>query len=60
MFLLSALLVAFGASALSRSGQATEDPIEAKMHAAEARYRAALVKIRNLDPEGRAESDAAL
>ncbi len=59
LFLLAALLVAFGASALSRQNNASND-LQARMDAAEARYRAALVKIANLDPEGRAESDAAL
>ena len=59
-FLAVALLVAFGASAISRHEQNGVDAIMAKMEAAEARYRAALVKIGNLDPEGRAESDAAL
>src|SRR5690606_30522139 len=59
LFLLAALLVAFGASALSRQNNASND-LQARMDAAEARYRAALVKIGNLDPEGRAESDAAL
>ena len=60
VFLLVSLLVAFGASALSRREQAGVDAVMAQMAAAEARYRAALVKIGNLDPEGRTESDAAL
>ena len=60
VFLLAALLVAFGASALSRRDQGGVDAIMAKMAAAEARYRAALVKVGNLDPDGQAESDAAL
>ena len=59
-FLLVALLVAFGASALSRRDQSGVDAVTARMDAAEARYRAALVKIGNLDPDGRTESDAAL
>ena len=60
VLLFAALLVAFGASALSRRDQAGTDAILAKMSLAEARYRAALVKIGNLDPDGRDESDAAL
>ena len=59
-FLLVALLVAFGASALSRRDQSGVDAVMARMAAAESRYREALVKIGNLDPEGRSESDAAL
>ena len=60
VLLIAALLVAFGASALSRRDQAGVDAIMAKMSLAEARYREALVKIGNLDPEGRDQSDAAL
>ena len=60
VFLLAALLVAFGASALSRRDATGVDAIMAQMATAEARYRAALVKIGNLDPDGQAESDAAL
>ncbi|TAK38156.1 MAG: LysM peptidoglycan-binding domain-containing protein [Lysobacteraceae bacterium] len=60
VFLAAALLAAFGASAISRHEQDGVDAIMAKMEAAESRYREALVKIGNLDPEGRAESDAAL
>ncbi|MFC7301583.1 transglycosylase SLT domain-containing protein [Cognatiluteimonas weifangensis] len=48
------------AAALSRRDQAGVDAIHASMAAAEARYRAALVKIGNNDPDGQQESDAAL
>jgi membrane-bound lytic murein transglycosylase D len=58
--LLVSLLIAFGASALSRRDQTGADAVAAKMAAAEARYRAALVKLADADPEGQKESDAAL
>ena len=48
------------AAAASRSDQAAADAIVARMAAAEARYRQALVGIGNADPQGQAQSDAAL
>jgi membrane-bound lytic murein transglycosylase D len=48
------------AHAASRKEQAAVDALNARMAAAEQRYRAALVKIGNADPTGTAESDAAL
>ncbi len=56
-----AMLVATpGAAAASRSDQAAADAIVARMAAAEARYRQALVAVGNADPQGQAQSDAAL
>ena len=48
------------AAATSRRDQDRIDAIGADMAAAEARYRAALVKIGNNDPDGQKQSDAAL
>ncbi|MDT0945847.1 hypothetical protein RNS50_11795, partial [Staphylococcus pseudintermedius] len=48
------------ASALSKRDQATVDALSQRMQSAEARYQSALVKIRNADPTGRQDSDAAL
>jgi membrane-bound lytic murein transglycosylase D len=48
------------ASALSRRDQSNIDTLNHNMAAAEARYRQALVKIANSDPDGQKESDAAL
>jgi membrane-bound lytic murein transglycosylase D len=59
--LVFAMLVAMpGATAASRSDQVAADAIVARMAAAEAQYRQALVKIGNADPEGQAQADAAL
>jgi len=49
-----------GRKLVSRRDQAGVDAINGSMAAAEARYRAALVKIGNNDPDGQKESDAAL
>lgn len=57
-FALAAL--SFDASALSKRDQAAVDTLNQRMQAAEAKYRAALVQIRNADPEGQKLSDAAL
>ena len=57
-FALAAL--SFDASALSKRDQAAVDALNQRMQAAEAKYRAALVQIRNADPEGQKLSDAAL
>ena len=48
------------AAALSRRDQANIDILNQNMVAAEARYRQALVKIGNSDPDGQRQSDAAL
>ena len=58
--LFACLVVSTDVSALSRRDQAGVDAINGSMAAAEARYRAALVKIGNNDPDGQKESDAAL
>lgn len=52
--------LSFDASALSKRDQAAVDALNQRMQAAEAKYRAALVQIRNADPEGQKLSDAAL
>ena len=48
------------AHALSKRDQAAVDALNTRMQAAEARYRAGLVKIGNADPAGRTEVDASL
>lgn len=48
------------AAALSKRDQAAVDALTQRMQSAEARYQSALVKIRNADPTGRQDSDAAL
>ncbi|MFK3648894.1 transglycosylase SLT domain-containing protein [Lysobacter enzymogenes] len=48
------------AAALSKRDQAAVDALSQRMQSAEARYQSALVKIRNADPTGRQDSDAAL
>ncbi|MGO4550085.1 transglycosylase SLT domain-containing protein [Lysobacter sp. 2RAF19] len=48
------------AHAASKRDQAAAEALNARMAAAEQRYRAALVRIGNADPGGTAESDAAL
>jgi membrane-bound lytic murein transglycosylase D len=60
LFALVLLAAAPGAAAASRSDQAAADAIVARMAAAEANYRQALVKIGNADPEGQTQGDAAL
>ncbi len=57
---LALLPLSFDAAALSRRDQARVDELTQRMVAAEARYRAGLVKIGNADPSGQRESDAAL
>ncbi|RDZ28829.1 transglycosylase SLT domain-containing protein [Lysobacter silvisoli] len=52
--------LSFDASALSKRDQAAVDALNQRMQAAEAKYRAALVQIRNANPEGQKLSDAAL
>jgi membrane-bound lytic murein transglycosylase D len=58
--MLCVLALAPDASALSRRDQGNVDVLNHNMSAAEARYRQALVKIGNNDPEGQKEGDAAL
>ena len=48
------------AAALSKRDQAGVDALDRRMQAAEARYREAVVKIGNADPEGQKQSDAAI
>lgn len=48
------------AAALSKRDQAAVDALTQRMQSAETRYQSALVKIRNADPTGRQDSDAAL
>ena len=48
------------AQALSKRDQAAVDALNTRMQAAEARYRAGLVKIGNADPAGRTDVDGAL
>ena len=50
----------FAAEAQSRRDQAATAALEARLHAAEAKYRDALVKARNADPEAQALADQAL
>lgn len=52
--------LSFDASALSKRDQAAVDALNQRMQAAETKYRAALVQIRNAVPEGQKLSDAAL
>jgi membrane-bound lytic murein transglycosylase D len=54
------LFLAPPAAAAPRDDKPAADAIVARMAAAEARYRQALVKIGNADPEGEVESNAAL
>jgi peptidoglycan lytic transglycosylase D len=58
--LIGLLAVAPAAHALSRRDQANIDTLNHNMAAAEARYRQALVKIGNSDPDGQKQGDAAL
>jgi membrane-bound lytic murein transglycosylase D len=50
----------FDSHAISRRDQAAVEALQARMQAAETRYREALVMIGNADPAGRGEADAAL
>ena len=54
------LTVSTDAAALSRRDQTNIDTLNQNMAAAEARYRQALVRIGNSDPDGQKQSDAAL
>jgi membrane-bound lytic murein transglycosylase D len=58
--LLAACLATGGAHAASRRAQAAIDAMTARMSAAEARYREAVVRIADADPAARAQADAAL
>ena len=58
---IAALVFAAGTThAASRRVQAEIDAVAARMTAAEARYRAATVRIADADPDARAQADAAL
>ena len=48
------------AAAVSRRDQPAVDALNQRMQAAEAKYLAGVVKLRNADPEGQRQSDAAL
>lgn len=52
--------VSFDASALSRRDQQAVDALNQRVQAAETKYRESIVKIGNADPEGIAQSNAAL
>ena len=54
------LLMPFDANAVSRRDQAAIDVLNQRMQAAEIKYREAMVKVRNADPEGQRLSDSAL
>lgn len=58
--LLCLVVIAPDADARSRRDQSSIDTLNRNMATAEARYRQALVRIGNNDPEGQKESDAAL
>ena len=47
-------------AAVSRRDQPAVDALNQRMQAAEGKYRDALVKLRNADPEGQRQSDSAL
>ncbi len=54
------LLLPLDALAISRRDQAAVDSLNQRMQAAENKYREAMVKVGNADPEGQRQSDAAL
>ena len=54
------LLLPLDAQALSRRDQAAVDALDQRMQAAESKYREALVKIANADPDGQKQGDSAL
>ena len=60
--LVLAVLAAFSfdAAALSRRDQTALDALNQRMQAAETKYRDAMVKISNADPDGQKQSDEAL
>jgi membrane-bound lytic murein transglycosylase D len=58
--LIAVLLAAGSAQAASRRAQAAIDAMTARMSAAEARYREAVVRIADADPDAHAQADAAL
>jgi membrane-bound lytic murein transglycosylase D len=58
--LLAVFLAAGGAHAASRRAQVAIDAMTARMTAAEARYREAVVRIADADPDARGQADAAL
>ena len=54
------LVLPLDASAVSRRDQSAADVLHQRMQTAETRYREAMVKVRNADPEGQRQSDSAL
>ena len=54
------LVLPLDAHALSRRDQTAVDALNQRMQAAENKYREALVKLGNADPEGQQQSDSAL
>ncbi|HEV8692667.1 MAG TPA: transglycosylase SLT domain-containing protein [Lysobacter sp.] len=52
--------LSFDAAALSRRDQTALDELNQRMQAAETKYRDAMVKIGNADPDGQKQSDEAL
>jgi membrane-bound lytic murein transglycosylase D len=52
--------LSFDVAALSRRDQTAVDALDQRMHAAETKYRDAMVKIGNADPDGQKRSDEAL
>ena len=54
------LVLPLDANALSRRDQAAVDALNQRMQVAETKYREAMVKVGNADPEGQRQSDAAL
>lgn len=57
---LAVVAASFDADAASRRDQVASDAIGQRMHAAEAAYREAVVKIGNADPDGQAQANSAL
>ncbi len=54
------LVLPLDANAISRRDQAAVDALSQRMQAAESKYREALVKAGNADPEGQRQADSAL
>jgi peptidoglycan lytic transglycosylase D len=52
--------LSFDAAALSRRDQTALDELNQRMQAAESKYRDAMVKVGNADPDGQKQSDEAL
>ncbi len=54
------LVLPIDAQAASRRDEAAVDSLNQRMQAAETKYREAVVKVRNADPDGQKQSDSAL